>query len=272
MKVINTQSILGEGLEFLPSRNRVIAFDILGSKAFLLNPYQDWAVTEINLPFRGSCATELPDGSVLIAADHSLYRTEDFAQFNQVIAHELPADVRMNDGRVDPLGRFWYSTMTMNGDRQEGAIFCYDHLTGLTRTVFSSLTIPNTIAFDAVRRRGYYSDSAKKVIWAFDYEQDQPSRSVFLDFSNQDFAPDGAVVDAVGRLWNAQWGAGRVAVFSPDGHVVSYVKLPVSQPTCPLLFGDTLLVTSARLGLSPETLQSEPEAGNILVVTINTIE
>ena len=266
MKLVDTQSILGEGLAFLSCRNQVVAFDILARKAFLLDPDKDWALTMIDLPFHGSCAMELSDGAVLIAADHALYRTKDFTRFDLVISHEFQTDIRMNDGQMDPLGRFWYSSMAMNGDRPVGSIFCFDPSTSQTYEVFSDLTIPNAITFDAVRRRGYCADSALGLVWVFDYEQDQPDRSVFLDFSGQPFVPDGAVVDAEGRFWNAQWGGGCIAIFTPNGQKTGHFDLPVSQPSCPLLVGENLLVTSARLGLSEERLSQEPNAGCIFVI------
>ena len=48
-------------------------------------------------------------------------------------------------------------------------------------------------------------------------------------------APDGAVTDAEGNLWNAQWGAGRVACYAPDGQflrsVISTRRTPPAPPS-----------------------------------------
>ena len=42
---------------------------------------------------------------------------------------------------------------------------------------------------------------------------------VFLDLTAEGLNPDGAVIDAEGVLWLAEWGAGRVAAYAPDGGV-----------------------------------------------------
>ena len=38
--------------------------------------------------------------------------------------------------------------------------------------------------------------------------------SIFLDLRTEGMNPDGAVVDAYGTIWIAQWGASRVAAYS----------------------------------------------------------
>ena len=84
--------------------------------------------------------------------------------------------------------------------------------------------------------------------------------------------PDGAVVDAEGFVWNAQWGAGSVIRFAPDGRVDRVVKVPVSRPTCPALGGKdlkTLYITSAREGLTAEQLAQEPLAGGVFAIDVD---
>ena len=80
--------------------------------------------------------------------------------------------------------------------------------------------------------------------------------------------PDGADVDAAGRVWNAEWGSGRVTAYHSDGSLFAQIDLPVSQVTCPTFGGadfDLLFVTSAREGLSHEQLAREPNAGDVFV-------
>ena len=64
--------------------------------------------------------------------------------------------------------------------------------------------------------------------------------------------PDGAVVDAQGNLWNAQWGASRVAGYRPDGTFIESFDFEAKQTSCPAFGGDdlgTLFCTSAATGL-----------------------
>ena len=76
---------------------------------------------------------------------------------------------------------------------------------------------------------------------------------VYLDLSATDLNPDGAVVDAKGNLWNAQWGAHRVACYDPEGRLIETVAFAAEQISCPAFGGadfSTLFATSAADGLS----------------------
>ena len=44
--------------------------------------------------------------------------------------------------------------------------------------------------------------------------------------------PDGSTVDAEGYLWNAEYNAGRVVRYRPDGRIDRIVALPTPHPTC----------------------------------------
>jgi sugar lactone lactonase YvrE len=75
---------------------------------------------------------------------------------------------------------------------------------------------------------------------------------VFVDLSDEGLNPDGAVVDAQGCLWSAQWGAGRVARYDEKGEFSSAVSVGGVQASCPAFGGaklDTLFVTTAKVGL-----------------------
>ena len=72
---------------------------------------------------------------------------------------------------------------------------------------------------------------------------------VFVDLSQQGLNPDGSVVDAEGCLWNAQWGAWRIARYAPDGSLDRVIELPVSQPTCPAFGGPDLNTLFIKIAL-----------------------
>jgi L-arabinonolactonase len=268
MKILKTNSLLGEGLSYLNKRQCIIAFDILDRKAYFIDPCSNWSLTVVNIPFRGSCAMEMPDGSVIIAGDHALYHTYDFNTFEVVYQHDFPADVRMNDGRGDHLGRFWYSSMAMNGDRAVGEVFCYDPQTQLCRVMITGLTIPNAICFDQARNRGYIADSSSGLISCFDLAVEPPLLRPFVDLSSKFVVPDGAIVDSAGCLWNAQWGGGQLVRYCPEGYFLDAVDVPATQVTCPLLHNNSLVATSARMGLDEVALDLQPEAGNIFIIPL----
>ena len=89
---------------------------------------------------------------------------------------------------------------------------------------------------------------------------------VYLDLTAQGLYPDGAVVAVDGTFWNAQWGAGRVAAYAPDGTFLRAVEFEGSaQTSCPAFGGEeltTLFCTSALEGMDAATRAANPNAGN----------
>lgn len=82
---------------------------------------------------------------------------------------------------------------------------------------------------------------------------------VYLDLKSEGLNPDGAVIDAEGNLWNAQYGAGRVACYDASGEFREAVSFNATQTTCPAFGGPdlkTLFCTSAAKGLD------DPEAAD----------
>jgi L-arabinonolactonase len=80
--------------------------------------------------------------------------------------------------------------------------------------------------------------------------------------------PDGSTVDAEECLWNAQWGAGRVVRYTPDGRVDFAIEVPAPHVTCVTFGGPALshiLVTSARAELDDTALAGAPDSGAMFV-------
>ena len=90
---------------------------------------------------------------------------------------------------------------------------------------------------------------------------------VWLDLTQAGLNPDGAVIDADGRFWNAQWGAGRVACYAPDGAFLRAVETPgAPQSSCPAFGGpdlSTLYVTTALEHMDAETRAKHPASGQL---------
>ena len=92
---------------------------------------------------------------------------------------------------------------------------------------------------------------------------------VWRDFSYKKWGVDGAIIDAEGNMWNAQWGGGRIAGYGPDGEFLEVHDIPARQVTCPAFGGSdltTLYVTSATQGLTEAQLQSHPDSGKVFAL------
>ncbi len=97
----------------------------------------------------------------------------------------------------------------------------------------------------------YYCDSMQGRIMCCDYPSMNNQR-VFTVTEGKG-APDGSCVDAMGYIWNAEWGGSRVVRYRPDGTTDRILPSPGIQSTCPTLAGEaftTLYCTSASVGLS----------------------
>ncbi len=184
-----------------------------------------------------------------------------------------PLRRRFNDGKCDALGRFWVGAMHEPLQRpQESAqapaarenplrVFTRDGL----REASPTAVIANGIAWSPMSDRMYFTDSAARTIWVFDYDLESArlsSRRVFAAFEASQGTPDGAAIDAEGFYWCALYGGGRVVRISPEGRIERQIKLPVSQPTMCAFGGDdyrTLYVTTASHGVEAR----EPHAGGL---------
>lgn len=171
----------------------------------------------------------------------------------------LKPGMRLNDGRVDPKGRFWVGSMVENRPGPAQArLYCLEG--GRLKTREQGLSISNSLCWSPDGRWCYFADSPNQIVWRYRYD---PETCLLTE--RQEFAhtpgtamPDGATVDAEGYVWCALWGGGAVARFAPDGRTDRILDMPVSQPSCVSFGGpglDHLFVTSARCGLD------EPQTG-----------
>ncbi|MGR3436256.1 MAG: SMP-30/gluconolactonase/LRE family protein, partial [Shimia sp.] len=163
-----------------------------------------------------------------------------------------------------PQGGFWIGTMGLNADPNAGAI--YRWYKGELRRLYAPITIPNAICFAPDGRTAHFCDTPTQRILrvALDgagWPKGEPE--VHVDLTDTPYNPDGAVIDAEGLLWNAQWGARRVAAYDPSGAEVRSVDFPPLHTSCPAFGGAdlrTLFCTSALQGL-PAADRDAPHEG-----------
>ncbi|WP_415403772.1 SMP-30/gluconolactonase/LRE family protein [Tateyamaria sp. SN3-11] len=242
---------LGEGVLWHPRRKALFWFDILGKQLFCKgDTRQAWSFDE-----HVSAAGWVDDDTLLMASASGLWRF-DISTGARDLVVALEADnpvTRSNDGRADPQGGFWIGTMGINAEAYAGAIYRYHK--GELRKLFADITISNAICFAPDGRTAYFTDTFSKRLQRVALDSDGwpiGAPEVFLDLRADGLNPDGAVVDADGNLWNAQWGAGRVACYDPEGRYLRNIAVPASQTTCPAFGGadgTTLFVTSAATGV-----------------------
>lgn len=262
---------LGEGPLWHPLRQQLFWFDIVGKRMLTRegNQPRSWQFDEYV-----SAAGWVDKDTLLIASETGLWRFDLLTGQKELIAPLETDDTitRSNDGRADPWGGFWIGTMGKNAEPGAGAIYRYWQ--GELRQLVPDVNISNAICFSPDRSCAYYADTATKqaMRWSLNAANGWPEgdSTVFLDLRVECLNPDGAVVDANGNLWIAQWGAGRVAAYSPAGHFLTAIPFNAAHTSCPAFGGTdltTLYCTTAREGLDEETLVNQPSNGMTFAAT-----
>jgi sugar lactone lactonase YvrE len=261
---------LGEGAFWHPVRGQVFWFDILGRRLLTRDAGGPRAW---DFPARVSAAGWIDADRLLIASDRALLAFDIVTGQAETVV-PLEADdprTRSNDGRADPWGGFWIGTMGTAIEPGLGSIWRYWR--GELRRLFAGITIPNAICFAPDGSFALYTDTPTQVLLrqrlraADGWPVGEPEPFLDLRAAGQDgtgLNPDGAVIDAAGRLWLAQWGAGRVACHGPDGRFEGAVTVAAPHASCPAFGGPdlaTLFVTTAREGMDAAALAAHPQAG-----------
>lgn len=268
---------LGEGVLWNEKRRSVWWTDIESSTLFAYDPVSDM-LESWDTPHRVACFGFVEeDDRLIVAFDRgiALYDPATSATDWLVGPDALGDGLRFNDGKIDPVGRFWAGTMIENPDRAHGtgALYRLDLQLGLTEQI-GGVRISNGLCWSPDGSVMYHADSPKKEICAYRFDPvlgTVSGRRVFAATA-KGVHPDGSTVDSAGGLWNAQWGGGQVVRYSEDGDKSLVIDLPVSQPTCVAFGGeklDLLFVTSARAELSDKRLADEPMAGGLFVYQTN---
>ena len=263
--VVGFGSFLGEGPVWDARIGRVAWVDILEGRLHLTAG--DGETRTITLPSpvgsivpraRGGWVAALTDGFWAVADDGAVERLAD-------VQSDRP-DLRFNDGKCDPQGRFWAGTMALDHRAAAGALYRLDADLSVHR-LLDGVAISNGLDWSVDGRTMYYIDTPTRRIDRFDFDPADGSitgRRPFASIAAGDGSPDGLTVDAEDGVWVALWDGWTVRRYLPDGSIDREIRLPVSEVTCPAFGGpdlDELYITTAWELLSAEQHAREPLAG-----------
>ncbi len=166
----------------------------------------------------------------------------------------------LNDCIADPQGRLFSGSVFYDPEHPElrrGCLFRVD-TNGAAQVVDEGFGISNGLGFSPDARTLYFADSAERVIYAYDYRREDGSirnRRRFVTVPRDQGIPDGLTVDADGFVWSAQWFAGAVVRYDPDGAVERVVPVPAAQSSAVAFGGPGLtdiFITSAAQRIPTE--------------------
>jgi sugar lactone lactonase YvrE len=226
---------------------------------------------------RVGAAVPAAGGALLLATDDGFALLDEAGDCRPISAVEADRpDTFMNDGKCDPRGRFWAGTVGVDPDtglasKEGGTLYRLDP-DGVVHPMLAGISLSNGMDWSPDGRTFYYIDSRSGHVDAHPYDTHTgeigPGRPL-VEIEPELGLADGMCVDADGCLWIALWGAGEVRRYSPGGALDLLVDLPLSQATSCAFAGpmlDTLVITSARRGISETDLEDQPHAGSIFCI------
>lgn len=286
-------SELGESPFWHPDEERLYWLDIAAREVCRLHVPSGLA-ERWRLPSEPGCMAPARSGGhntgLVIALRDGIYRARQWGGALALLAPALhdAATTRFNDGKADPLGRFWAGTIYEPRDAARAELFCLEARAGRAPALepkAGGATTANGLAWSPDARTLYWSDTPRHTIRAWDWDAagNRLSRErVFCQFSAKPQGwtagmpgyggrPDGAAVDANGNYYVAMYEGARLLKLSPGGDLLAEFPVPAACPTMPCFGGAdrrTLYLTTARHGRPPEELQRWPASGCVLAMQV----
>lgn len=109
---------------------------------------------------------------------------------------------------------------------------------GATQLLEANMGTTNGIELSPDGRVLYVNESVQRKVWRYDVTPGGDIANKQLFYSFADFGMDGMSVDVAGNLYIARYGAGQVAVLSPNGELLRTVSLTGQHPTNITFGGD----------------------------------
>jgi sugar lactone lactonase YvrE len=282
---------LGESPFWHPAEARLYWIDIPARLLMRMDPLSrqidSWAMAE-----EPGCIAPAHGGGLVVALRSGMYRAPVWGGALSLIvaAPYDTATMRFNDGKADPLGRFWSGTIHEPRDAKAAQLWSLDCRgpAPLLHSKAGEATTGNGLAWSPDARTLYWSDTPGHTIRAWDWDAVSNTLSrprVFASWPGKPAhwqpgmpgnggyggRPDGAAVDAEGNYWVAMFEGGRVLQLSPGGELLSEWPLPALCPTMPCFGGadlKTLYVTTASLNRPPAELAALPDSGCVFAMQV----
>jgi len=241
--------VTGEGPLWHPMEQRLYWCDIPNGRLFRYTPstgaheqcYQAAeAIGGFTIQANGALLLFMARGAIRIWRDGELTTVVD------EIADER--ETRFNDVIADPVGRVFCGTMPT--DSRPGRLYRLDVDGTLTR-LLDDVGIANGLGFTLDRQQLYFTDSIKRRIDLFDYDQAGgaiDNRRTFVQVPDGEGLPDGMTVDAEGFVWSARWDGGCLVRYRPDGTEERRIAFPARRVSSVTFGGasyDEMYVTTA---------------------------
>ena len=264
-------AIMGEAPIWHPLRNTLFWLDVHGKRLFEYTPQRkDCRMWD----FKRKISTVVPESqtTVVVAHENELLRLhlDSGKQERLASIDDAQGSLRFNDGKCDPLGRFWVGTLRAKGSSVRGTLYSFG-TDGESVRKIENVQNSNGLGWSPDRKWFYYIDSPTKQIARYRYD----SKSGDITFVNvairtEDYGiPDGMAVDVDGNVWVAITEKGVFCWNPTTGKLVRRIVLPAQHITACGFGGrelDELYITTARFKVSTNALNEFPLTGSLFMV------
>jgi D-xylonolactonase len=232
---------VGEGPLWHAAEGKIYWDDITRGRIFRYDPATGHHELCYQAPHDIGGFTIQEDGSLLLFESRgaiSIWREGQITPVLDEIAGET--DGRFNDVIADPAGRVFCGTMPT--PNHPGRLYRLDPDRTLT-LILDDVDISNGMAFTPDRTGMYHTDSNRRIIDRFDYDEATgalTNRRTIVDSSAEVGLPDGLTIDEEGYIWSARWDGGCLTRYAPDGTEVQRITFPALQVSSAIFGGPDL--------------------------------
>jgi D-xylonolactonase len=259
--VADTRCRLGEAPLWHPEQGKLYWVDILAGTLFCYDPelgsYEELYAGDMI----GGLVLQA-DGALLLLQEEGTVRSWHAGKQSGLrAADRRQRDYRFNDAIASPSGdvlcgviessraprsrlhsyqRRFRRLMGRFGLRRRAPIGLYRlQGSGQQQHLEQEAGLANGMGFSPDLNHFYFTDSARREIQVFDYDEGMArlaNQRVFAKVPASEGFPDGLTVDGEGFVWSACWGGGCVVRYDSDGRIERKITLPAQNVTS-LAFG-----------------------------------
>ena len=271
--VWKSKALLGEGVLWVKSLQSIFFVDIKKRKIFILNIYKK-SKKILKVDKEIGFISHVKENIFILGLKSEIrivnLKTKKTI-FSLNIEPKYPNN-RINDGKIDPIGRLWFGTMDNVNTAKSGALYCLDNNLKLHK-VDDKYYITNGPAF-INKYNFYHTDSKKKIIYNIKINKNFKiiKKTIFKKFDKKYGSPDGMTTDIKNNLWVCHYHVGFITVYNVKGKMIKKIKFPAKNITNCTFAGKTdkeIFLTTARSKMKANEIAKYPLSGGLFKILTN---
>ena len=238
--IADYQCHIGENPLWHPLEHRLYWTDITRGRLFRYDPATGKHEQCYSGPPVGGFTVQTDGALLMFMARGAIAQWRD-GHLNYIVEEiSDERDGRFNDVIADPAGRVFCGTVPT--PTRPGRLYRLNP-DGELHLLLEGIGVSNGMGFTLDRRSMYYTDSAARTIYLFDYDEETgtlTNQRVWLKTPEGAGVPDGMTVDAEGYVWSARWDGSALYRYTPDGREERRIEFPARKISSVAFGGDDL--------------------------------